>query len=643
MSLGFRTTPSTSPAARVHGYVGLKARRRLLGALLLAGLGFGIVALIVAYRARPRFHAPSEAPQPLPENAERAAAGYSFTRSEHDHPVFTIRAQRSLDLKGGAGTLLEGVEVEVFGRAGDQHDLLQTERCEYKPDSGDFFCAGRVEMELDAPPGSKIITEPTVHASRAIAKGRQPVYLETSALSYNQKASRATTSARVRWRYGDASGSAIGLTYATREGRLEFERDVAATLPVAAPAGGDAKSQGPLVVNAARLHYVKGQIELSGPLQISEGARQVTAGHATAYLDRQNRITHAVLEEGVRASDPSQGSLLTAEATAMQAEFDPATGDLKLIQANGQARVESKRNSDSGSTRLEADRIQTSFIGAHFHPERGVATGNVHVSSDSVHPNAEKGSSGGASRDSLSREDLRAGAIEFGFRPQDGTLEEAHTLGPGNLLLAPSSSKAGNREVTAGRFDMAFDARSRLEKVHGSAPTRIVFNPAPGAPVKQVPMESRAQDLQAQLDAETGTLQYLEQSGRFQFVDGDERARADRAQFSEDTNVLKLEGKPELTDPQSRIQADHVVMHLSTNTAEGFGHVSSTRRGDVASNDKAATPREAGHGLSSALTNVLADRVTADRARGMLHYEGHVKAWRGPDVVESPVIAGANF
>src|SRR5580700_2076370 len=73
MSLGFRTTPSTSPAARVHGYVGLKARRRLLGALLLAGLGFGIVALIVAYRARPRFHAPSEAPQPLPENAERAA------------------------------------------------------------------------------------------------------------------------------------------------------------------------------------------------------------------------------------------------------------------------------------------------------------------------------------------------------------------------------------------------------------------------------------------------------------------------------------------------------------------------------------------------------------------------------------------
>jgi lipopolysaccharide export system protein LptA len=635
MGSKLQTSPSTSPAARVHGYVGLRARRRLFGALLLAGLVLGVLVVIVAYRSRPRSQAPAEAPQPLPEDAERSAAGYTFTRSEHDHPVFTIHAQRSLDLKNGAGTILEGVEVESFGRSGDQHDLLQTQRCQYQPDSGDFFCAGRVEIELDAPPGSKI-PESTSSAPRALARGRQPVHLETSALSYNQKKSLATTLARVQWRYGDASGSAIGLIYDTREGRLEFQHDVAATLPVAASAD-DAKPEGPLYLTGAGLRYVRGQVELSGPVQIREGDRQVTAGHAIAHLDKRNKITSALLEDGVHASDPSQGSVLTAQADAMQAEFDPASGDLKLIQANGHASVESKRDSGSGSSRLEADRFVTSFVGAHFHPDHGIASGNVHLSSDAVRQNPGKGTPAIASPNSLAREDLRASEIQFDFRPQDGTLKEAHTTGPGKLLLVPSSSKADNREVTAGRFDMAFDARSRLESVHGSAPTRIVFQPAPGASAKRVPMESRAQDLQAELDPVSGALQFIQQSGQFQFLDGDERARADRAQFSQDTDTLKLEGKPELTDPQNRIQADHVVLHLSTNMAEGSGHVSSTRLGDALS-DAAGSRPEAAPGASSLATNVLADRVSADRDRGLLHYEGHVRAWHGSDVVESPVI-----
>lgn len=579
MNSELRTAASAGPASRAQTYVRRKGRRTLLSALALAGLALGSLAVIIIYRARARPQIAPETIQPLPENAQQSAAGYSFTRSEHDHPVFTIRAQRSVDLKGGSGTILEGVEVEIFGRAGDQHDLLQTKRCEYKPDSGNFFCAGRVAIELDAPPGSTVPGTPGDTSAGAKSRGPLPIFLETSGLSYNQQQGLATTLARVKWRYGDASGAALGLNYATRDGWLELEHEVAATIPVAAPDGpGESVAQVSLVLAAARLRYTKGQIDLTGPLQVNEGQRRVTAGHAICYLDAQNRITRAVLDQNVRAFDPSQASLLTAQADTMQAEFEPASGNLREIQANGSARIESKRDADSGSTRLEADHLQTSFVGAHFHPAQGLASGNVRLSSNAVRNNPAGAAPQGTSQSSLSSEDLRGNQIDFTFRPADGTLDEAHTVGPGSLLLSPSSPKAGKRNITASQFEMAFDARSRLESFRGSAPTRIVFEPVPGAPAKAVPMESRAQNLRARLDPETGALRSIEQSGDFQFLDGDQRASADRADFSADSQVLTLEEQPELSDPETRIQADHVVMHLATNSAEGFGHVRSTRR-----------------------------------------------------------------
>src|SRR5579863_4690184 len=338
MSSELRTAVPASPASRAHTYVRRRARGTIFRAAVLFAFGLGTVAVIIIYRARPHLQTSPQNIRPLPENAQQSAAGYSFTRSEHDHPVFTIRARQSLDLKGGSGTILEGVEVEMFGRNGDQHNLLRTERCEYKPNSGDFFCAGRVEMELDAPPGAAFSQAPD---ARAKARGRQPVYLETSALAYNQKISVASTAAPVTWRYGDASGSAVGLDYSTREGWLELDHNVAASIPVAA--GDDASqeaAQVPLVLAATHLRYTKGSIDLTGPVQVHEGPREVAAGHAIAYLDSQNRITGALLEQGVRASDPSPASSLTAQANTMRAQFEPATGDLKEIQAEGSAAIE---------------------------------------------------------------------------------------------------------------------------------------------------------------------------------------------------------------------------------------------------------------------------------------------------------------
>lgn len=624
-------------------------RRRVLRRALLALLGLGVVAVVAAYRLRPRHTlAPLTAISPLPANAQQAAAGYSLTHSEGQHEVFTVRAQRSTDLKNGQGTILDGVLVEVFGRTGEQHDLVKANRCEYNSTSGDFSCTGPVAIELDAPRGVQTVSAPDSGAGSDTLHGRHPVYLDTSGLVYNQKSGLLTGHARVDWRYGPATGSAIGLVYATRDGSLELDRDVAASVPVQAPAnarGGRVPSV--VQLSATHLRYAKSdqQVELTGPVHATEGDREADAGHAILSLDARSRITQALLDAGMQAVDRSEGASRSAQAATVEARFDPATGYLTDLDASGNVHLQSQSKT-GGVSGITADRAHLSFIGAHFHPAKGDASGNVHLTSQSAPAQAKAQASvtgpapgpGG-----LSREELETADLEFTFRPEDATLDEAHTVGTGKLDLISADPRTGNRILTASRFEMAFDAQSRLKDLRGNGPTRVLFEPAASAPRGAVAMESRGDSLQAKLDPTSGALQSVQQSGHFEFIDADRQATADRADYSSDGDSLTLNGNPVINDPANHIRADHFVMHLATNTANGVGHVSSTHVGEFPEAGQPEARQAPGASpvsgeVNPEVTNVLADRVTADRNRQVFRYEGHVRAWRGADVIQAPAL-----
>lgn len=641
----FRPAISES-AVRARSAVG---RRRILRRVLLGLLGLIVVAVIVAYRLRPRHTlTPLTEMSPLPANAQQAAAGYSLTHSEGQHEVFTVRAQRSTDLKNGQGTVLDGVLVEVFGRTGNQHDLVKANRCEYSSASQDFSCAGPVAIELDAPRGAQTVSAPDSAAGSATLHGRHPVYLNTSGLVYNQKSGLLTGHAHVDWRYGPATGSAVGLTYATRDGSLDLDRDVAATVPVRAPAN-TRGARVPSVVQlfAVHLRYVKsdGQVQLTGPVHAVEGNRRMDAGHAVLDLDTRNRLTRALLDDGVQALDKSEGASRSAQAAAIEARFDPATGDLTDLDASGHVHVQSRAKT-GGLSAMMADRAHMSFTGPHFHPAKGEATGNVHLTSESGSRRAVphvSGTTSGPSPDGLSREELEATDLQFTFRPADATLDEAHTVGPGKLDLISADPATGNRIITASQFEMAFDAQSRLKNLHGLSPTRVLYEPAASAPHGTVAMESRGDSLEAILDPASGALQSVQQAGHFEFIDADRHATADRADYSSEGDYLTLTGDPIMSDAANRIRADHAVMHPATNIAEGVGHVSSTHAGEFPAEGLTVAgqvPRASSvsDNANPGVTNVLADRVLADRNRQVFRYEGHVRAWRGADVIQAPAV-----
>ncbi len=566
-------------------------------------------------------------PQALPSNIHQQLSGYSFTRSEEGRRIFTVHAARTVAFKRGGATVLDDVFLEVFGRTGNRRDVMRTRQCEYNAQSGDLFSAGPVRFELNAQ--SSVVPG-------AGPRGRQSILLETSKVSFQQQGSMGVTDEPVKFRIGPATGSARGLTYATREGWLELRRDVVVELRTPGAPAADQLIR--LTANRLRFNKENGEVTIAGPVEITQGPRRVQADGGTIFLDAQNRVTQTALEGNVRALDSSGGRTLEGTAGRAQAEFDPASGELQSIVAEKGVQAESRRGGNI--SRLVADHWDVAFAGSHPRPKGGNASGNVELALDSSAGAAPNAAADG--RSSTERKTLEAAGVRFTLGRGGSNLEEIQTVGPGKLAVFPGKSNVGRREVTAREMVMNFDRRSRLETLRGVSGVRILFYRAvegpPGAPARAVhepplPPESSSERMEATFDPATQRLRQIEQIGDFRFRDDDRQASADRAAYLAETEMITLVGQPRAWDPTTRMRADRLVLDLRSDTAEGVGKVQSTHF-------EAASPanpgdRDVPRSKLSDPTNVLADRMLAERRAQFAHYEGHVRAWHGSDVIES--------
>ena len=607
----------------------------------MAALGTTLVGVGLAYRFRSaRKERPLPVPPTLPSNVNQQVSGYTFTRSEEGRKIFTVQAARTMALKQGSTTVLEDVVVEVFGRKGDRTDVMRTQRAEYNSDSGDFSSPGKTEIELNAQPG--LVPANSLHRP-------QSVYLETSGVSYRQQESLMVSDQLVRFRLGPTSGSAKGMKYATKDGWLELGKEVRADWH---PPGRQPSAQ----LAATHLRYDKAarRVTLTGPLEVSRGANRVVSGSGAVALDSRNRLSRADFEAGVQASlkngEGPDASSLTAQAERVHGDFDPVSAGLRTAVIEGGVKAEFRRSVGAGKPEnvagIEAQSAQVTFGGAHPEPQKGVASGNVRVTMVS-RPLAAAGSRPDgagtrAAREGSETKILTASEIDFSFRPGGRSLQEASSPGQGKLVLVPADPRQGRREITAGQMAMAFDAKDRLERLVGTSGTKIVQQPPEGTPPGLGKQESSSERLRATFDPATQAVQTLQQSGNFSLVDFDRRATAERADYAPQGQTLTLTRHPLVWDAVTRIKSERFLLHLDNDTAEGIGKVQATHfeGADAAASaldgkTGSASAPGSGRSAATATTNVLADRVFAERRDQRVHYEGHVRAWHGADVIES--------
>jgi lipopolysaccharide transport protein LptA len=546
-------------------------------------------------------------------DVQQQLAGYTLTHNDQNRPVFTIHAARTVAYQQSKSTMLEDVTVEVFGRQGDRSDILRTHRCEYNPASGDFISSGPVEIELSAHssdlPGTGL-------------RGKHRVTMETSKVVYHKDEELAETDEPVKFHMGSASGTALGMLYATRDGWVELKHDVVADLTQ----GTENAPKPPIHLTAAALRYDKygGQIALTGPVQVTEGPRHATAETAEIRLDKRNRVSRINLEGRAQAFDDDPLRSVELSANRVQGDFDAASGQLRHLTALQHVVGKSKGKGSASS--LTADLFEMDLSGKHPQPQHGVAMGNVHIDlqSQPVLNVPEKAVPGNGQE----RKTLSAAEVKFGFRQDTHGLKDAETNGPGTLAVSPADPKMGEKVITAGQFLMSFDARSRIEILRGMAPTDVLFRPPAAAPPGTATQQSKADRLDAKFDPGTQTLHDVLQSGNYQYRDGDRQASAEKADYDALSQTMVLTGHPQVWDTNTHIKSQKMTIDMRTNTSVGEGHVQASHLASPA-------PGAAPNATPPLPTNVLADRMVARRQSQTVHYDGHVRAWQGTDVVES--------
>ncbi len=616
-------------------------RKRRIAAFTVAGMSLTLVAVSLAYWWNAGHNQPPRAvSRNVPTNVHQQLSGYSFTRSEEGRRIFTVHAARSVAFAQGGTTVLEDVRVDFFGREGTRHDLLRTRRCDYKPDTGALFAPENVALKLNA--GDPLLPSNAQHRPR-------PVDIQTSSVSFTQQGSKAVTDAPVQFRINTLTGTAHGMTYATKEDWLELERDIAMEfIPrgKTQPAGRSASARRPealadrsagvgapsepMRLKASRLRYEtlhppNRQITLWGPVEFTQGHRQVLAEHGIVSLDSQNRMTGALFEGGVRLKDLSPGKELEGHAPVLRAQFDPLGSRLRRLRGEGGVEWSTQRS--GRTTHAVSDQLEVIFAGDHPRAQGGQALGNADLTMEfAADKNQESPRPASGGQSWVGRQTLTAGELAFTFHADGQSLKEARTRGASKLVLYSSDPKVGDRIVTADPFLMAFDAKGRLTGLRGFSRPHVVFEVPRHAPPGSLPQETSSDELDAKFDPESGGLDAADQIGDFQYREGDRQGSADRARYDSSSQLLELKGQPRVWDPELNAQADRIVIDLERDLAKGSGHVRSTHLQSANSSPK-SPPADP--------THVVADRMVAERAKQYVHYEGHVRTWRGQDVMES--------
>jgi lipopolysaccharide export system protein LptA len=637
-------------------------------AILLLAVLIGVFIVRNGWR---RAHAP-RAPQPIAANVQQTAQGFTFSKSEEGRTLFTIHASQMIQFRSGGQAELHDVNIIIYGRDSKRFDQIYGSGFEYDPQQQIIRAKGEVHIDLQA--DAEGVQHPDQQPPQEL---KNPVHLHTSGLVFYQKTGIAETSQAIDFRTPQASGSAVGATYDSHSSQLTLRSNVHiqthGSSPAGAPAALDAASRRkphpipPAEIIAARavIHSESrtGRLE---DVTVKRGSETLHANSVTLTLREDSSVEKVVAAGDVRGEDSaSKTSMHTAQAefsldehSALQrgvlsggAGFDSAgehaahatAGSVLLTfgPANSLARVRAEQNVHLLQEPGSKPNVETRHAAAQRSSPSRTGDGAGPVSTS------------GISSGSAQRVEVNAAALDLIMR-NDGSIDRAVTdqaaqivlsgtentnvgpgVSPGQSVRSTEAKPTSTTTITAGRFEAAFDQRSRLKSVHAAPDAKTVT-----ATAGQPDRVTSSRELDATFAPGGAGISTIVQQGDFRYSEGDRKATAERARFDAAAGLLSLSGSPRYSDAQSAVSASSLALNRRTGEMRAQGDVKTTY---------AEQKQNAGGAMlsSSEPIHVTAAEMTAQRAvstggaantAGTARFTGGVRLWQGANIVQAPAI-----
>jgi lipopolysaccharide export system protein LptA len=534
---------------------------------------------------------------------ERQSNALTFSKVEGNRTIFTVQASKSTDFKGEDASLLEDVQITVFGKAGDRHDVIHTQSCKYAKADGGIQCSGEVLMELQNAADAE-------NARQQSSAPRNVVRVQTGGVTFERATGRAQTVQPVKFSFPNGSGDGIGAVYFSDEGVLRLVRDVHLDLHAPGGPGKGTKKEAAAKAVALRgssLEFGKASrlVQLFGPVTATTAAQRLTAGELTLAMDAQFRARTLVATPGAEGDLPEVTSESSSGKTILRAEkltanFVPE-GWIASLLADGNV----QGSSPSGSLQSERGKMemwprvnQAKLLTLH---------GNVHLQTQDGKDGTSRG--------------LRTNALQLNFAGgQTNRVQKAETLERGAMEWTDAASARSKLQADKLSLDFANSGKAQQLIATGSVQTE--------REIKGKPLQTAtAANGVVQMDS-AGQWSQITLQGSVHLNEGDQSAEAKQAVFDRAAQTSLLTGLAVVRDASSETRAPRITFHQNTGELEAEGSVRSTEF--------------SGHGssvnLSSGPANLSAERLRANTKTGRALYTGHARLWQGPSVLEADSI-----
>ncbi len=595
-----------------------------LSAILMIGTVAGMY-FYARWRVSKAVH---DIPAKIGLDIQQTAEGFSISNSREGRTQFTVSASKAVQFKEGGRAELHNVKIVIYGKDASRFDRITGDDFEFDRVSGNVSAKGTVLIDLEANPEGMLHSDQTPPEQT-----KQPIHLETNGLVFNSKTGDASATGKVTFQTPQASGSAVGIQYVAKTGTMNLLSAVAMTVSRPQPVHLDADHG--VITKQPRL------VVLTGVHMTREG-QQMESDSATFFLREDNTVDHILAEGDVRSE--LRGRVVPSSETSnpeTHARCDRAemwlTGTRNLLTTailSGNVQLAAGDAASRVSTGTQATEAAAGRVTLHFAGQQILQTVHAEEGVRLTQKKSQNGAGGVvASLPAKDAQDIEMTAPVMDFIVKDGhLLERAETSGPPQILITQPGSNQ-KTVVTASKFTATFTEKNRLATLHGEPDAKIVSNKIGGGQVGASGQADRV-STSAMLDVvfrPEGGVASIAQSGSVAYVDGTEKAWAQRGEYTVADQMLVLSGSPRVVDNGMTTTAQTIRMNRVTGDAIAEGSVKSTY------SDLKVQP-DGGMLASSDPIHVTSRSMTAHRSPAIAVYNGDARLWQDASVVEAPTL-----